>query len=149
EHAPDLDLRADPARAAVAPGERRRLPYPGADDHPRGACAAADTRERDPEDGRLSATMDILNPATAEGIEQGPAGTVEDADAAVEAAKHALPGWLDSTPGERGEILLKLADVVDAHADELARIESRNVGKPLAYARDEMPVCSDNLRFFA
>jgi betaine-aldehyde dehydrogenase/aminobutyraldehyde dehydrogenase len=97
----------------------------------------------------MTATMDILNPETAEVIGQVPAGTAEDVDAAVEAAKGALGGWLDSTPGERAEILLKLADVVDANAEELARIESRNVGKPLAYARDEMPVCSDNLRFFA
>jgi 1-pyrroline dehydrogenase len=46
-------------------------------------------------------------------------------------------------------VLLKLADLIDDNADELAEIESRNVGKPLAYAKDEMPVCSDNLRFFA
>ena len=57
--------------------------------------------------------MDILNQATAEVIEQVPAGTAEDVDAAVETAKQALPGWLDSTPGERAEILLKLADIVD------------------------------------
>src|SRR3954451_20057502 len=97
----------------------------------------------------MSATMDILNPSTAEVIEQVPAGTAEDVDAAVETAKRALPDWLDSTPGERAEILLELADLIDANAEELARIESRNVGKPLSYARDEMPVCSDNLRFFA
>src|SRR5204862_7747616 len=42
-----------------------------------------------------------------------------------------------------------LGDVIDQNADELAEIESRNVGKPLSYAKDEMPVCSDNLRFFA
>src|SRR5205085_6878699 len=47
------------------------------------------------------------------------------------------------------ELLLKLADAIDDHADELAELESRNVGKPLAYARDELPVCSDNIRFFA
>src|SRR2546423_272684 len=97
----------------------------------------------------MSATMDILNPSTAEVIEQVPAGTAEDVDAAVETARRALRDWLDSTPGERAEILLKLADLLDANAEELARIESRNVGKPLGYARDEMPVCSDNLRFFA
>jgi aminobutyraldehyde dehydrogenase len=94
-------------------------------------------------------TMDVLNPATGEVIAQVPAGTAEDVDAAVETAKAALPEWLDSTPGERAEVLLKLADVIDDNADELAEIESRNVGKPLAQAKDEMPVCSDNLRFFA
>src|SRR5436309_7927392 len=97
----------------------------------------------------MSAVMDILNPATAEVIEQVPAGTAEDVDAAVERAKAALPGWLESTPAERAEILLKLADLIDANADELARIESRNVGKPLSHVREELPMCSDNLRFFA
>src|SRR5213080_3976596 len=97
----------------------------------------------------MSAVMDILNPASGETIDRVPAGTADDVDAAVETAKAALPGWLDSTPGERAEILLELADLLDANAEELARIESRNVGKPLGYARDEMPVCSDNLRFFA
>ena len=96
-----------------------------------------------------TATMDVLNPATGEAIAQVPAGTAADVDAAVETAKKALPEWLDSTPAERAEVLLKLADLIDENADELAEIESRNVGKPLAYAKDEMPVCSDNLRFFA
>jgi 1-pyrroline dehydrogenase len=94
-------------------------------------------------------TMDVLNPSTAEVIAQVPAGTAEDVDAAVETAKAALPDWLETTPGERAEVLLKLADMLEANAEELARIESRNVGKPLGYARDEMPVCVDNLRFFA
>jgi betaine-aldehyde dehydrogenase/aminobutyraldehyde dehydrogenase len=96
-----------------------------------------------------TATMDVLNPATGESIAEVPAGTAEDVDAAVERAKKALPEWLDSTPGERAEVLLELADLIDKNTDELAEIESRNVGKPLSYAKDEMPVCSDNLRFFA
>jgi 1-pyrroline dehydrogenase len=94
-------------------------------------------------------TMEVLNPATGETIAEVPSGTAADVDRAVEAAKQALPEWLDSTPGERAELLLKLADLIDANAEELAEIESRNVGKPLPYARDELPVCSDNLRFFA
>ncbi|TML56503.1 MAG: aldehyde dehydrogenase family protein, partial [Actinobacteria bacterium] len=53
------------------------------------------------------------------------------------------------TPGERAEMLLKLADALDQHADELAELESQNVGKPLGSAKDEMPVASDNIRFFA
>src|SRR6476469_618439 len=96
-----------------------------------------------------TATMDVLNPATGEAIAEVPAGTAEDVDAAVETAKKALPEWLDSTPGERAEVLLELADLIDENTDELAAIESRNVGKPLAAAKDEIPVCSDNLRFFA
>jgi 1-pyrroline dehydrogenase len=94
-------------------------------------------------------TMEVLNPATGEVIAEVPAATAEDVDRAVQAAKRALPEWLETTPGERGEMLLKLADAIEQHADELAEIESRNVGKPLSYAKDEIPVCVDNIRFFA
>ena len=94
-------------------------------------------------------TMEVLNPATGETIAEVPRGTRADVDRAVAAAKAVLPAWLETTPGERQALLLRLADLIDEHAEELAQIESQNVGKPLAYARDEMPVCSDNLRFFA
>ena len=94
-------------------------------------------------------TMEVLNPATGEVIAEVPQGTQADVDRAVEAAKEALPEWLETTPGERAEALLKLAAVIDENTEELAEIESRNVGKPLSYARDEMPVSADNIRFFA
>jgi 1-pyrroline dehydrogenase len=94
-------------------------------------------------------TMEVLNPATGEAIARAQASTAEDVDAAVEAASAAYVDWFDATPGERAELLLKLADVLEANAEELAQIESRNVGKPLSYARDELPICADNLRFFA
>jgi len=94
-------------------------------------------------------TMEVLNPATAEVIAEVPSASAEDVDRAVQAAKKALPEWLDTTPGERAEALLKLAAAIDEHADELAELESQNVGKPLSYAKDELPVCADNLRFFA
>jgi 1-pyrroline dehydrogenase len=94
-------------------------------------------------------TMEVLNPATGETIAEVPRGTQADVDRAVEAAKKALPEWLETTPQERSELLLKLAEVVDEHAEELAQLESQNVGKPVAAARDELPVCSDNIRFFA
>src|SRR5690242_14195707 len=93
--------------------------------------------------------MEVLNPATGETIAEVPNATAEDVDRAVQAAKKALPEWLETTPGERGELLLKLAAVIEDNAEELAEIESRNVGKPLSYARDEMPVSADNIRFFA
>src|SRR4051794_35919384 len=93
--------------------------------------------------------MDVLNPATAEPIARVQASTADDVDAAVAAASSALREWQDATPGERAELLRKLANALDENAEELAQIESRNVGKPLSYARDELPVCSDNLRFFA
>jgi 1-pyrroline dehydrogenase len=94
-------------------------------------------------------TMEVLNPATGETIAEVPRGTQADVDRAVEAAKKALPEWLETTPGERAEALLKLAQVIDDNSEELAELESMNVGKPLSYARDEMPVSADNLRFFA
>src|SRR5438105_5714960 len=94
-------------------------------------------------------TMEVLNPATGEAFAEVPRGTQADVDRAVDAAKRALPAWLETTPGERSELLLELAAAILQHADELAELESRNVGKPLAAARDELPVCVDNLRFFA
>src|SRR6476619_6265221 len=94
-------------------------------------------------------TMEVLNPATGETIAEVPSGTQADVDRAVEAAKKALPEWLETTPGERAEALLKLADAIEDNAEELAELESVNVGKPLSYARDEMPVSADNFRFFA
>jgi 1-pyrroline dehydrogenase len=94
-------------------------------------------------------TMEVLNPATGEAIAEVPASTEEDSNRAVEAAKAALPEWLDSTPRERAEMLLKLADVIDENAEELAALESKNVGKPIAAARDEPSEMADNLRFFA
>ena len=60
-----------------------------------------------------------------------------------------LPEWLDKTPKERSELLHELADVIDDNAEELAQLESLNVGKPLMASRDEMPFSADNIRFFA
>src|SRR5213083_2445519 len=100
-------------------------------------------------DSASGETMEVLNPATGEAIAEVPRGTGEDVERAVAAAKKALPEWLETTPGERAEVLLKLADLLDEHAEELAELESQNVGKPLPAARDEMPVSSDNFRFFA
>src|SRR5256885_4090949 len=94
-------------------------------------------------------TLDVLNPATGERIAQVPNRSAEEVGEVGERAKKALPEWLDATPGERSELLLKLADVITDNAEELAQIESRNVGKPLMASRDEMPFSADNLRFFA
>src|SRR5216110_3463729 len=100
-------------------------------------------------DSASGETMEVLNPATGEAIAEVPRGTGEDVERAVAAAKQALPEWLETTPGERAELLLKLAQILEDNAEELAQIESRNVGKPIGAARDELPVCADNLRFFA
>jgi 1-pyrroline dehydrogenase len=100
-------------------------------------------------DAASGETMEVVNPATGETIAEVPSCGAEDVDRAVEAAKKALPEWLDATPKERSELLHKLADVLDEHAEELAQLESLNVGKPLMASRDEMPFSCDNLRFFA
>jgi 1-pyrroline dehydrogenase len=100
-------------------------------------------------DAASGETMEVVNPATGETIAEVPRCSAEDVDRAVEAAKAALPSWLDATPKERSELLHKLADVLEANAEELAQLESLNVGKPLMASRDEMPFSADNLRFFA
>ena len=74
-------------------------------------------------------TEEVINPATGETIAEVPKGTEADVDRAVEAAKKAWAEWRGVTPAERAELLLKLADVIDEHTDELAEIESRNVGQ--------------------
>ncbi|HEV8688136.1 MAG TPA: gamma-aminobutyraldehyde dehydrogenase [Gaiellaceae bacterium] len=94
-------------------------------------------------------TMEVFNPATGEVIAEVPRGSERDVERAVEAAKKALPAWLEKTPKDRMELLLKLADVIDEHAEELSKLESLNVGKPMSIAGDEMPFSADNLRFFA
>src|SRR4051812_36176755 len=94
------------------------------------------------------ATMNVINPATGEKIAEVPRGTQADVDRAVEAANKALPEWLDSTPGERMTVLLKMADVLDEHAEELARLESLNTGKPWAVAPAEPGISPAKTPFF-
>jgi 1-pyrroline dehydrogenase len=93
--------------------------------------------------------MDVINPATGEVVAAVPRCSAEDVDRAVAAAAKALPEWVDKTPKDRSELLHKLADVLEENAEELAQLESLNVGKPLMASRDEMPFSTDNLRFFA
>ena len=95
-------------------------------------------------------TRKITSPATGEIIAEVAEGTAADVDRAVEAAKTAFDTWYDATPGERQAALLKMADIVDEHGEEFGRLESHNVGKPLAVTMsEEIPVISDQFRFFA
>src|SRR5687767_14049605 len=92
----------------------------------------------------------ILNPATGEQIATAPLSGEADVDAAVQAAKAAFREWSETPPGERALALLRIADALEADADELSRLESINVGKPVEAMRsEEMPFIVDNLRFFA
>ncbi|HEV7495308.1 gamma-aminobutyraldehyde dehydrogenase [Baekduia sp.] len=95
------------------------------------------------------ATREILNPATGEVIARVPEGSAADVERAVAAARAARIPWRDATPGRRQELLLALADTIDRHGEELAALESLNVGKPHALAAEELPICADELRFFA
>ena len=100
--------------------------------------------------GSGNQTQEIINPATGEIIAEVPKGTEADVDRAVKAARKAYTEWFETVPKERSEMLLKLADAILADAEEMANIESANVGKPRAlFLSDEMPPCVDNLRFFA
>ena len=95
-------------------------------------------------------TEEVTNPATGEVIAEMPLSTEKDVDRAVAAAKRAFPGWAATTPGERAAAILKLADLLEEHAEELADLESADAGKPRGvFLEDEMPFLCDNLRFFA
>jgi succinate-semialdehyde dehydrogenase/glutarate-semialdehyde dehydrogenase len=83
----------------------------------------------------MSDTIDVLDPATGQAIGQIPAGTPEDADRAARAARAALAGWARTDGAERGSLLKAAARRLRDHADELAEIQTRENGKPLADSR--------------
>jgi aminobutyraldehyde dehydrogenase len=92
----------------------------------------------------------VLNPSTGELLVALPEASAEQVHRAVSAAHRAFDSWSETTPMERSRLLLKLADAVEARADEFARLESLNCGKPYARALgDEIPAVADCLRYFA
>jgi aminobutyraldehyde dehydrogenase len=92
----------------------------------------------------------ILNPASGELIVQVNEASLEQVQAAVAAAQAAFPAWARTTPRERAERLLQLADAIEARGPEFARLESLNCGKPYQLAlNDEIPAVVDVFRFFA
>jgi betaine-aldehyde dehydrogenase len=91
----------------------------------------------------------VIEPAKGEPFEQVAAAGPAELDAAVTAAKRALPAWAARTAFQRAEILFAFADRVRAHAEELARLEARNVGKPIGDARWEANHVADTLRYYA
>ncbi len=97
-------------------------------------------------------TFDVLNPGTEEVLAKVPLAEDVDARKAVDAAREAFDSrvWSEKTPRERARLLLKLADLVEAQAEHLARLESMNQGKPIKLAvHADLPFTIDNLRFFA
>ena len=91
----------------------------------------------------------VRAPATGEAFAEAAHGTAADVDRAVAAAEAAFAGWAKTPVGERARAFLKLADRVEDDLSNLAEIESRNVGKPIGLATEEMGMIADHLRFFA
>jgi betaine-aldehyde dehydrogenase len=94
-------------------------------------------------------TFTVLNPATEEPIAELEQAGVAEADAAVSRAKAVYPAWRAVAPGDRARLLRRLATLVEENVEELAQIESRNVGKPIAGARGEIGMVSQVFHFYA
>ena len=92
----------------------------------------------------------VLNPSTGELLVALPEASPEQVHKAVSAAHRAFEAWSETTPMERSRLLLKLADAIEARAEEFARLESLNCGTPFARALgDEIPAAADCFRYFA
>jgi betaine-aldehyde dehydrogenase len=101
-------------------------------------------------DARSDRTTDLINPATGEIVASAPVSSADDVAGAYAAAEEAFKGWGETTPGERQLALLKIADAIEARADEFIRLEVEDTGKPLALtASEEVPPMVDQIRFFA
>jgi betaine-aldehyde dehydrogenase len=115
----------------------------------------ADTMFRNVINGELvdaasGGTYDVVDPSTGEVYAQAPMSAAADVDRAYAAAEAAFETWGETTPQERANALLKIADALEARADEFVRVESRDTGKPIALtASEELPPACDQFRFFA
>src|SRR5690348_18313288 len=94
-------------------------------------------------------TLTVLNPATERPLAELEQAGVEDTDAAVARAQAAFPAWRAVAPADRARLLRRLASLVEEHGEELARVESRNVGKPIGGARGEVGMVAQVLHFYA
>ncbi len=98
-------------------------------------------------DGR---TSDLIDPSTGEKYATAPLSGAADLDAAFDSAARGFEAWRDATPGERQLALLRIADAIEARADDLVAVESQNTGKPRELtASEEIPPMVDQIRFFA
>jgi acyl-CoA reductase-like NAD-dependent aldehyde dehydrogenase len=94
-------------------------------------------------------TVTVVNPATEQSLAELAEAGVEETDAAVAAARAAFPAWRAIAPADRVRLLRRLAMLVEEHSEELARIESRNVGKPIGGARAEIGMVAQVFHFYA
>jgi acyl-CoA reductase-like NAD-dependent aldehyde dehydrogenase len=93
--------------------------------------------------------IQVVEPATEEVLAELPQAGVEQADAAIERAREAFPRWKRVTPGERAALLRAVAARVRERAEDLARLEARNVGKPISDARGEVAMVADVFDYYA
>jgi acyl-CoA reductase-like NAD-dependent aldehyde dehydrogenase len=91
----------------------------------------------------------VIEPATEAVLEELPTAGAEQVDAAVERAREAFPAWRAMGPAERASLLYGLADALAARGEELATLEARNAGKPIADARGEMDMVAATFRYYA
>jgi 1-pyrroline dehydrogenase len=95
-------------------------------------------------------TEQDIDPATTDPVAEVAVASEEDVERAVKAAKKAYEDvWFDTPPKERSAMMLKLADAMEGDADNLGRLESEDVGKPIAVSAADIPFIVDNLRYFA
>lgn len=94
-------------------------------------------------------TIRVVNPATELTVAEVDRQGKEAADAAVERARRAFPAWRDVSPADRTRLLRRFAEEVEAHAEELALLETRNVGKPITDSRGEVAMVADVLHFYS
>lgn len=100
-------------------------------------------------EGAGSETIPVRNPATGTVFTEVPKGTPEDIDSAVAAADDAADGLAAMTPRSRGDLLHELVDVIEDHADELARLEVAENGKPMNQARSDVESAIERVRYYA
>jgi acyl-CoA reductase-like NAD-dependent aldehyde dehydrogenase len=93
--------------------------------------------------------LSVLEPATEKVLAEVPRAGVEETDAAVARARAAFPDWASVAPGDRAALLRDLADALESRREELATLEARNVGKPIADARGEMAMVVETFRYYA
>jgi betaine-aldehyde dehydrogenase len=93
--------------------------------------------------------FDVIEPATGERLASIPRGTALDADRAVRGASEAFPKWRSVNTRQRGRMLMRLSQLVRDNAEELARMESRNVGKPIRDSRDEVTLAANCFEYYA
>jgi len=91
----------------------------------------------------------VVEPATEDVMAELPQAGIEEADAAIARAKEAFPAWKRVAPGERGALMRSVAARIRERADELARLEARNVGKPISDARGEVAMVADVFDYYA